>query len=469
MLSILDSRILDLNAEASGVDMETLMENAGAAVADLVLSLGPRNVLVVCGAGNNGGDGYVASRVLKSKGINVRVFPVLDPSTELCKKKQREYVDAGGVIIGDLEIREGDLIVDAMLGVGISGEPREPYLSAINKINSSGNRIVSVDVPSGFPTRISVHPNFTVTMQFVKEGMTAENCGEIKVVDVGFPEEVVEMIGPGDLLAFPQSSKDSHKGQNGVCVIVGGSSDFFGAPVYMAKSAQRMGVDLVFLFAPREIHQFIACNAPDIILRPSGMDRIEFNYEMAKMIEERESVIAIGPGITKDGRAINEAEKIIRYSISKGRKVVVDADALDAIKSIGDLNGAAVLTPHRGEFRSTFGLEPTEENVMKTAGNINAVILLKGPVDIVSDGRTIKKNSRFHHQSMTRGGTGDLLTGAVAGLIARGLDPLHASFLASYIVGSAGLEAFREKGYSYFTSELLDFIPGVITGKKKNT
>ncbi|MGC8644818.1 MAG: NAD(P)H-hydrate dehydratase [Thermoplasmata archaeon] len=469
MFSILDSRILDINAEVSGVNMELLMENAGKGVAETVLSLKPGRVLAVCGGGNNGGDGYVASRILKSKGVDVKAFQVSPASTDLCRKKQKEYLDSGGVLAKELDFGDVDVVIDAMLGVGISGEPREPYLSAIRRINDSGKRVVAVDVPSGFPSKISVRADFTVTMQFIKEGMTEESCGEIRVVDVGFPREIVEMIGPGDILAFPQSQRDSHKGQNGVSVIIGGSSEFFGAPVYVAKSAQRMGVDLVFLFAPKDIHQFIACNAPDVILRQSGIDRIEFNYGIMKAVEEREAAVAVGPGITKDEKSVREAEKIIRFSLSKGRKVVVDADALMSSLSIGDFKGNAVLTPHRGEFRSAFDLEPTEENVLMVAKRINAVILLKGSVDIVTDGETVKRNERFHHQSMTRGGTGDILTGAVAGLLARGVDPLHASFLASYIVGSAGLEAFREKGYSYFTSEILDLIPDIITGRKKST
>ncbi|MEM4091026.1 MAG: NAD(P)H-hydrate dehydratase [Thermoplasmatales archaeon] len=469
MLSILDSRILDINADEAGVNMESLMENAGRGVADLVSSLKPSRVLVICGTGNNGGDGYVAARILRSMGTRVRVFQISNPSTELCKKKHQQYLADGGEMQEKLDFEGVDVIVDAMLGVGISGEPREPYLTAIRMANESGKTVVSVDVPSGFPSKISVRPDHTVTMQFLKEGMRNENCGEIKVIDVGFPKDALEMIGPGDLLAFPESQRESHKGQNGVCIIVSGSSEYFGAPVYVAKSALRMGVDLVFLFTPEHIHKFVAGNAPDIIIRRSGTERIELNYSLMKAMEERDAAVAVGPGITKDSSAVNEAGKIVRFALSLERKVVIDADALSIAETIDDFGGNAVLTPHRGEFKSAFQLEPTEENVMKTARKINAVILLKGPVDIVTNGSLIKRNVKYHHQSMTKGGTGDLITGAVVGLLSRGVDPLHASFLASYIIGSAGLESFNRHGYSYFTSEIVDLIPDIILSRKKSS
>ncbi|MEM0312389.1 MAG: NAD(P)H-hydrate dehydratase [Thermoplasmatales archaeon] len=469
MLSLLDSRILDLNAAAEGLDLENIMEKAGESVAKFVYSLKPSNVLVVCGSGNNGGDGYVTARLLRSMGINVGVYQASHPSTELCKKKHDQYLAEGGVIADEIDFDGIDVIVDALLGVGISGEPREPYLGLIKKINSSGKTVVSVDVPSGFPSKTQVKADYTVTMQFPKEGMNDENSGKIIVVDVGFPRDIVEIIGPGDMLAFPESSKESHKGQNGISIIVSGSSEYFGAPIYVSKAALRMGVDLVFLFTPEKIHQFVACNAPDVILRKSGKERIEFNYSLMKTIEDRDASVAIGPGITKEASVMKEAYEIISYALSQGRKVVIDADALPVAKAIKDFGGNAVLTPHRGEFRTTFQLEPTEENVIKTAEKINAVILLKGPVDIVTDGEVVKRNVKFHHQSMTKGGTGDLITGSVAGLLSRGVDPLHASFLASYIIGSAGLESFNRHGYSYFTSDILDLIPYIITKQKKSS
>lgn len=461
MLTTLDSRILDANAQESGINMEELMDNAGRAVANLVASLHPLRVLVSCGSGNNGGDGYVAAAILTKEGIKVSAHPVLPPSSDLCKRKYSDYVKVGGNIDNSPDLGEFDVIIDALLGVGISGTPREPYCSYIERLNGSSAKVVSVDIPSGFMTECSVDPEYTVTMQFKKAGMNESNCGEITVADVGFPRDVVDMIGPGDLLAFPSSRRDSHKGENGISVIIGGSKRYFGAPIYMAKSSLRMGPDLVILFAPSNIHNHIASNLQDIIIRKSGRDYIEFNYDLMKTIKEKADSVAIGPGISKDARALEEAARIIDFSLSVNRKMVIDADALATVNDIGDFKGLAVLTPHRGEFKSTFDMNPDENSVMKVAKELNAVILLKGETDLVSDGTVLKKNTSYHHQSMTRGGTGDLVTGAIAGLLSRGVDPLHSASLASYVIGKAGIDLFNRRGYSYLTSEIVDAIPDV--------
>ncbi|MDA8055667.1 MAG: NAD(P)H-hydrate dehydratase [Thermoplasmatales archaeon] len=467
--TVLDSRILDLNAEISGVNMEGLMDNAGRAVANLVSSLKPKKILTVCGGGNNGGDGYVAASILKKEGQDIDCYPASPPVSELCKKKYAAYVKNGGRVIDSVKKGKYDVIVDALLGVGITGPPREPYASLIDLINESGAKVVSVDVPSGFPSNHYVKPQFTVTMQFRKDGMTKSNSGKIVVADVGFPLGTIEMIGPGDLIAFPSSLKSSHKGENGICVLVGGSIRYFGAPIYMACSALRMGPDLVNLYTPSSIHNHVASNCQGIILRKSGIDQIEFNYDLMKVLNERADSLAIGPGISKVETALEEAAKIIDFTLSIKKSLVIDADALEASRSITDFKGTTVLTPHRGEFKSVFGIDPTEDNVMRVARKINAIILLKGEVDIVTDGETLKKNISYHHQSMTRGGTGDLVTGAVAGLLARRLDPMHSATLASYIVGQAGLNAFGKMGDGYMISDLIDSIPEVLVSGIKKT
>ncbi len=467
MYTILDSRILDVNAEAAGVGMENLMDRAGEAVARLVKSLKKRRILVACGGGNNGGDGYTAASILLRDGFSVECLRASPPDSELSRKKYQAFVKNNGKIVNKFDDGKYDVVVDALLGVGISGIPREPYFTLISQLNKTKATIVSVDVPSGFPSEHSVVPQYTVTMQLQKDGMSKRNSGKITVADVGFTRESIEMIGPGDMLAFPSASSSSHKGDNGVCVMVGGSRTYFGAPTYMAQSALRMGPDLVDLFAPSSIHGYIASNCEGAILKKSGLDYIEFNYEMMKLISEKADSVAIGPGISKNEIALSEASKIIQYALGEEKHVVIDADALESARSIDDFKGMAVLTPHRGEFKSTFELDPDEENVMKVARKINATILVKGEVDVVTDGETLKKNRVYHHRSMTRGGTGDLITGAVAGLLSRKVDPLHSAFLASFIIGKAGLTAFNRFGDGYLVSDLLNMVPEILVTKGK--
>ncbi|MDP8011400.1 MAG: NAD(P)H-hydrate dehydratase [Thermoplasmata archaeon] len=459
MFKIIDARILDKNAEYFGIEMEKLMDNAGNAVAKETLKLNPKKVLVLAGNGNNGGDGYTASISLLKNGVDVHAYKVKEPESPLCKKKF-QIAKENGLKVDEKLNFDYDVIIDAMLGIGITNEPKEPYRSVIESLNSAGKFVISVDVPSGFPTNVSVKPSITVTMQFIKEGMNETNCGKIIVADVGFPVEIIESVGPGEFLAYNKNLPESHKGDNGIILAIGGSHLFYGAPLYMAKAASRMGPDLVFLFAPESIHAYLS-GFQDMILRKCGYNFIEFNEEIKHLIEERDVTVSIGPGITKSREALENARKIIDFTIKTGRYIVIDADALQAIDENSDLNGQAVITPHRGEFKQTFNLDPSEENVRYIAKKINATVLLKGPIDIISDGEIIKKNKDFHHASMTRGGTGDILTGSVAGLMSKHIDPFHAAALASFIVGMAGKKTFHDKSYSYFTSEIIDNIPEI--------
>jgi len=461
MFDLIDAKILDKNAEFFGYDMEYFMNNAGKAVADAVMKEKPNNVLVVCGSGNNGGDGYTTAIILKKNNFNVKILMVKEPETQLCKKKYDESLKEGMEILKDANFDDYDVIVDAMLGIGITGVPRSPYKEFIEKLNASKSKIISVDVPSGFPSPLQVRADITVTMQIPKKGMDEKNSGKIVVADVGFPKELIEKVGPGDMLSYKKNEKESHKGQNGVLVAIGGSINYYGAPLYMVKSSLRMGIDLVYLFAPESIHPYIASNTQDIILKRSGFNYIEFNEELKNYILEKADAVLLGPGVSKTREVLENSRKIIDFSLRNNKKIVVDGDALSVIPDFNDFKNLCVITPHRGEFKNIFNLDPNEENAMKMAKKYNLVILLKGPVDIITDGENVRKNVEFHHESMTRGGTGDVLSGSLAGLIAKGIDPFHAARLASFIVGYTGLLTFQEKSYSYYTSEIIDNIPAV--------
>ncbi|MEM4110056.1 MAG: NAD(P)H-hydrate epimerase, partial [Thermoplasmata archaeon] len=191
---MLDARILDKNAEYLGLNLEKFMDNAGIAVANTVLSMNADKILVVCGSGNNGGDGYVSAIHLKKIGKKVDILKVKEPKSPLCIKKYNDAISNNINFVEDPDFSQYDVIVDAMLGIGISKTPEEPYKTIIEKMNRYGKKIVSVDVPTGIGTSLQVNPHITVTMQFMKEEMNKENSGEIIVADVGFPKEVIEMI-----------------------------------------------------------------------------------------------------------------------------------------------------------------------------------------------------------------------------------------------------------------------------------
>ena len=190
MISPLDSRVLDANSESLGVEVDVLMANAGEALADVITDLySGKKILFVCGTGNNGGDGYVAARLLEA---DVAFFkePKTAPAMNAFRKLDNRPIEFEEDMLADY-----DVIIDCVLGTGVSGEVREPYAGYIKAVNASKKTVLSCDVPSGFGTDLMVKPNVTVTFHDVKEGMDEKNCGSIIVTDIGIPSEAYDYVG----------------------------------------------------------------------------------------------------------------------------------------------------------------------------------------------------------------------------------------------------------------------------------
>src|SRR6195256_5678674 len=211
MISPLEMRVLDRNAQHFGISTLDLMEAAGKAVAEVARSefgAAGKRVLVLCGTGNNGGDGLVAARHL-AKEARVTVLLARSPDQFDTKEAQtnferlRDVQILAGLDRSEEAIAEADLLIDALLGIGAEGNLPEPFPSLIRQMNASGKPILSIDVPSGFGTDLVVRPTVTVTLHDVKEGMTPENSGRIRVADIGIPARVASMIGPGEFLLYP--------------------------------------------------------------------------------------------------------------------------------------------------------------------------------------------------------------------------------------------------------------------------
>src|SRR5712691_892315 len=206
MISPVEMRVLDRNAQHFGVSSLELMEAAGKAVADLArseLAAAGKRILILCGTGNNGGDGLVAARHL-AKDARVTVLLARSPDQFATKEALTNFERLGEVqVLAGLDrseeaIAEADLLIDALLGIGVEGPLREPFASIVRQMNVFGKPILSIDVPSGFGTDLVVRPTVTVTLQDVKEGTTPENSGRIRVADIGIPAKVASMIGPGE-------------------------------------------------------------------------------------------------------------------------------------------------------------------------------------------------------------------------------------------------------------------------------
>ncbi len=471
-MRIEDVYIWDINAKWLGITPYQLMENAGAGVARTVeerFGKGLR-IAVFSGTGNNGGDGFVVARHLSFEN-DVTVFLVGDEAKIRSEEAKHNWGILKGLdfvkikvlkdsaYIKGLDLSGYDVIVDALLGAGTRGEPREPIRSAIENINEYAGRakIVSIDLPSGYPSNVRVKADFAVTFQWDKE----EYGGfERVVVKIGYPKELYHLVGPGDA-KFALRKKGEHKGQNGRLLIIGGSGDYYGAPYLAAKAAGCL-VDLVYLGMPE--YSAGKITDPDLILRPVG-DRNLTPEHLDGLLElaEKADAVVIGPGI---GLA-EETGEFVRDFIKRCEKpMVIDADGLKAVaEDLSVLDGKTfVLTPHAGEFGVLFGVKlegslmERAELVTEKARGVGGVILLKGPYDVISDGKTWKYN-RTGNLGMTTGGTGDVLAGLVGALLALGNEPLRAASAGAFLNGLAGDMVKEELGENFTAIEVAERVP----------
>jgi NAD(P)H-hydrate epimerase len=471
--------VLDANSEYRGVPTTHLMEEAGKGVAEHILETGGegQRILILCGSGNNGGDGFVAARYLKKK-ATVEVVLLRSRErvrTELSRTNLRHAEEVGipiSVVDDELakKVAASVIIVDSMLGVGVTGSPRGTYEQAVTAINSSGKRIIAVDIPTGWGSDLSVAPESTVTFHALKVGMGPE-CGTIVVKPIGIPDEAVTMAGPGELLLIPQVPRDAHKGGRGNVLVIGGGP-FTGAPSLAAVAAHRCGLDLVYVAVPGAVADVVKGYSMDLIVEPVGTAATrklgpEGLGEVLKW-EERCDAVVLGPGLGDDPVSLEMVATIYKRLAEKGKPVVVDADALKAFAAMGQVprHPGAVLTPHAGEFAAMTGsalpedLEARKEAVRAMADMLGCTILSKGPIDVVSDGMQVKLNDTGN-AAMATGGTGDVLSGTVGAMLAKGMNGFDAARAAAFVVGTAGDGALEELGHSMLASDLLWNLPSV--------
>ncbi|MBU0686192.1 MAG: NAD(P)H-hydrate dehydratase [Thermoplasmatota archaeon] len=463
-------KVLDTNASYLGVRTINLMENAGAAVAKYVLSISkPASKLaVICGKGNNGGDGFVAARHL-AKQVQTDLF-LIEPEQDIASDIARMNLESARESLRPLphlDTRKYDIIVDAMLGIGLQGSPRIPYPRYIKLLNDSRKTIVSIDVPSGWPSDLRIRSDVTVTFHAPKVGMNKENSGKIVVVDIGIPPDAETYCGPGDFALLPRRRKDSHKGDSGRVLVIGGGP-YTGAPAFTGMAAMRSGVDLTYIATPETSAIPVAIYSPSYIVRAlEGEILREDHVKELLQFSKGMDVVAIGPGLGNAPETISAIQSIVR---SVDKPLVVDADAIGACGAKPQIlkKKAGVLTPHAGEFKKLTGktlpqddLDKRKAVVREAASRLKMTILLKGPVDIISDGSYIKLN-RIHNDAMTVGGTGDVLTGIVAGLIAQKATPFGAARIGAFTAGLAGDLAFEEKSYGLLATDVIEKIPFVL-------
>ena len=453
MRKLVEFQILDINAQHYGLDFFELMKNAGVRVAEHVIknTKKSKQIIFLCGHGNNAGDGYIAANILEKEGFSVTLYSVKKPKTPASLRALETYnKEVHNINDFKKDTDQSSLVIDCLLGSGIVGIPRPPYAELIDKINQFQN-ILSVDVPSGFSTSKAVKPSQTITFHEKKIGMNRENCGDIFVVDVGFSSKVDEMTGPGELLLYPDFDSGKHKGQNGKVAIVGGG-EYSGAPALAGIGAYRSGVDLVHVFVPENSYKQVSSFAPELIVHKLDGDRITDRIVEILSSKEFDSIV-IGPGMGKTQESILAVQAII----DNFENIIIDADA---IVPYDFKNKNILLTPHKGEL-SRLKVKSDKKELMNFANSNNLTVLLKGEKDFITDGHYFKTNITGHPR-MSVGGTGDVLAGFCGGLMGKGLSAFEAARLGSYSLGKAGELCYEEFGVGFLPTDLATCVSKVI-------
>ena len=473
---------VDENAAALGVPRKQLMESSGHAVARAVREVAEpgSRVVIVAGRGNNGGDAFVTARFLDdagaADGYDVRTI-LLGRSEAIRSEIARHNWEA--LVAGEYDVREvadsrafelpdADVIVDAMLGTGISGELREPAATAARAIDDAEATVVSVDVPSGFDADTGEHAENGVTADHVvtfhdeKPGL-ADLDAALTVADIGIPAAAERFVGPGDLgLARPDA-------RDGRAYVIGGGP-YTGAPALAAQAALRSGNELSFVAAPDAVAGEIQSYAEDLIVQPYPGERLTTDAveELLANAEGYDNVVVFGPGL---GDAEESLEAAREFLESYTGTAVVDAEALAVVPEI-ETDATLVCTPNRGELARMGGPETDDlsavtDEIEAFAADLGHVVLAKGVDDVVSDGERTRR-CRVGVPGMAVGGTGDLLAGIVAALLEHA-DPFEAACAAAYVNGRAGERLAEGRGQAgglgILATELLSAIPAVLWGE----
>ncbi len=465
MLSVSEMRALDKNADFFGVPPSILMENAGRGVADYIYNVfTPQHALIICGPGNNGGDGLVAARYLAAHcQVTVALTcPIhkIKSQLSLTNYKKIQKLDVPTCQYSPSLLEGPDVVVDAMLGIGIQGPLRDPYVTIVQQLNTSRLPLVSVDIPTGLGGPLAVKPQSTVTFHDTKDGMTPQTCGAIIIHDIGIPPHAMTHVGPGSLVYYPHPKKTSHKGENGKILVVSGGP-YSGAPALVGLAALRTGADLVLIATPETCWPIVASFSPNLIVCPlPGRTLSSSHIPQINDLLPRVDTIVIGPGLGHGKDTVDSIPPLIDSCVSQKKSLVIDADAISSLKGMHDLHNI-VVTPHQQEFKNLTGKNPDKKQVQIWAKKLGVTFLVKGHVDLITDGTQVKLN-QVHNVGMTVGGTGDVLSGIIGSLLGKKIAPFHAACMGAFLNGMAGNMAYETLSYGLVATDIVERIPLVL-------
>ena len=501
--------VTDYNCEYLGLSRLCLMESAGKSLAEEVGKIAvytfakPVKVVIFTGSGGNGGDGFVAARYLLNRGYDVDIYMLKENIRSDDAKTNLEILENMKPRLSRLNIynlrtledinscevaqnRDSEfVIVDGLLGTGIKGKLQTNIKRAIEIINESKGVTISVDVPSGMDpltgevSDLAVVPDYTISFHKIKTGVRdadEELVGGLVTADIGIPFEAEYFVNYGDFLRLKNRNPNSHKGNNGRLLVVGGSNEYSGAPAIAGMAAIGAGADLVYVASPENAADAIKSTSPDLIVKSLEGDKLSLNHldEILDLSENVDAVL-IGPGSGID----DETSKLFNVLVTKIKKpIVLDADSLKQVElSLIKNREDMILTPHIFEFKSFFKTDDdlrldidsydfseVDENItlfQKISRQIKGTVVVKGKYDLILSGSKFKIN-KSGNAGMTVGGTGDALAGISASLLSEGLSSFDSASLAAFINGLAGDEAFDVKGNGFSATDLVSYIGSVI-------
>jgi NAD(P)H-hydrate epimerase len=470
-----------------------LMDTAGAAVAEAAAEVArPGPAVVVCGKGNNGGDGLVAARQLAATGFEVDALLLASPD-ELSPDARANLDRVGSarqVEPGELAepLAGAGVVIDAIFGTGFAGEPRDPTAGAIEAINLSAAPTVAADIASGVNASTgqveggAVQADVTVTFHASKLGHWVApgkwRTGELRVAPIGIPdgapvEARAGLISPSVLSRAPRRGQSSTKFTSGQVVVVGGSRGLTGAVCMSSSAAIRSGAGYATVAVPFDLEPIVeakltevmsvGCSSREGRLRPAASEQILEATDGA-------AAVVVGPGMGREQATFRLALEIVERIEAP---VVLDADGLNAhagrLARLGERKGPLILTPHAGELARLLETDSERisarrlESAREAASSASAIVVLKGDDTIVTDGDRVAVN-RIASPALATAGTGDVLTGIIAALVARGLDPYAAACAGVVAHARAGRDAASRIGAeSVIASDVIDSIPVGLT------
>jgi NAD(P)H-hydrate epimerase len=489
-----------------------LMENAGRGAAEVISNFFPeihnKKVAIIAGKGNNGGDGFVIARYLLNQGVYVRVYLLTDPkglrgdaetNFSIFHRMKGEVVSVPSskdYVKVKRDLEKFDILVDGIFGTGLDAEVRGYYREVIDHLNTLQRPIVAVDIPSGLdadtgkPLGTAVRASLTITFGLPKIGHLIppglDYVGKVRVIDIGIPKRLVEdekiptyLLEKEEIqtwLSIPRNP-DTHKGDYGHLLVIAGSVGKTGAAVMACQAALRMGAGLVTLAIPKSLNAILEMKLTEVMTEPlpetpkQTLSLRAFSA-IARLCENKRAVV-IGPGL---GTLKETQSLILKLIRTLDLPIILDADGLTALatqpKILPIKNRALVLTPHPGEMARLIRSQVKEvlENRVRLSRNFSQShhvhLILKGHPTLITTPKGEVFINPTGNPGMASGGTGDVLTGMIGGLVCQGFNLLTSLQVAVYLHGMAGDEGAQEMGEkSLIATDLIEKIPALLKGK----